>query len=87
MLRDLKRIADSYQIKLDIPRLRQMEAWQSYDISTKSFEDYAFYLPTLTLSSGFPFTKTYFNDSDGYMFGVDIHTSLPIFFDPFVTVG
>ncbi len=84
VLRDLKRIADSYQIKLDIPRLRQMEAWQSYDISTKSFEDYAFYLPTLTLSSGFPFTKTYFNDSDGYMFGVDIHTSLPIFFDPFV---
>ena len=84
VLRDLKRIADSYQIKLDIPRLRQMEAWQSYDISTRSFEDYAFYLPTLTLSSGFPFTKTYFNDSDGYMFGVDIHTSLPIFFDPFV---
>ena len=84
VLRDLKRIADSYQIKLDIPRLRQMEAWQSYDISTKSFEDYAFYLPTLTLSCGFPFTKTYFNDSNGYMFGVDIHTSLPIYFDPFV---
>ena len=84
VLRDLKRIADSYQIKLDIPRLRQMEAWQSYDLNTKSFEDYAFYLPTLTLSCGFPFTKTYFNDSNGYMFGVDIHTSLPIFFDPFV---
>jgi hypothetical protein len=53
-----------------------MEAWQSYDISTKSFEDYAFYLPTLTLSCGFPFTKTYLNDSNGYMFGVDIHTSI-----------
>ena len=84
VIRDLKRIADSYQIKLDVPRLRQMEAWQSYDLSTKTFEDYCFYLPTLTLSAGFPFTKTYFNDSNGYMFGVDIHTSLPIFFDSFV---
>jgi conjugal transfer ATP-binding protein TraC len=81
IIRDLKRIADNYQIKLDIPRLRQMEAWQCYDISTKSFNDYAFYLPTMTLSAGFPFTKTYFNDSTGYMLGVDIHTSLPIFFD------
>jgi hypothetical protein len=84
VIRDLKRIADSYQIKLDIPRLRQMETWQRYDITTQTYEDYAFYLPTLTLSAGFPFTKTYFNDSTGYMFGVDIHTSLPIFFDPFV---
>ena len=84
VIRDLKRIAENYQIKLDVPRLRQMEAWQSYDITNKSFDDYCFYLPTLTLSAGFPFTKTYFNDSSGYMFGVDIHTSLPIFFDPFV---
>ena len=84
IIRDLKRIADSYQIKLDVPRLRQMEAWQSYDISNKTFDDYCFYLPTMTLSAGFPFTKTYFNDSNGYMFGVDIHTSLPIFYDPFV---
>ena len=87
VIRDLKRIADSYQIKLDIPRLRQMEAWQRYDINTQSFEDYAFYLPTLTLSAGFPFTKTYFNDSTGYMFGVDIHTSLPIFYDPYVVTN
>ena len=84
VIRDLKRIADSYQIKLDVPRLRQMETWQRYDITTQTYEDYAFYLPTQTLSAGFPFTKTYFNDSTGYMFGVDIHTSLPIFFDPFV---
>ena len=84
VIRDLKRIADSYQIKLDVPRLRQMEAWQCYDISTRTFDDYCFYLPTLTLSAGFPFTKTYFNDPNGYMFGVDIHTSLPIFYDPFV---
>ena len=84
VIRDLKRIAENYQIKLDVPRLRQMEAWQSYDLSNKTFNDYCFYLPTLTLSAGFPFTKTNFNDPTGYMFGVDIHTSLPIFFDPFV---
>ena len=83
IIRDLKRIGDSFQIKLDVPRLRQMEAWQNYDITTNSFKDYAFYLPTLTLSAGFPFTKSYFNDSKGFMFGIDIHTSLPIFFDPF----
>ena len=82
--RELKRLVDRYQIKLDIPKLRQMECWQSYDINSVSLKDYSIYLPTLTLSAGFPFTKTYFNDSTGYMLGVDIHTSLPIFFDPFV---
>ena len=83
IIRDLKRIADVFQIKLDIPRLRQMECWQNYDIGSLSLKDYSFYLPTLTLSAGFPFTKTYFNDSNGFMLGVDIHTSLPIFFDMF----
>ena len=83
-IRELKRIVDPYMIKLDIPRLRQMETWQSYDLGTKSLDDYSIYLPTHTLSAGFPFTKTYYNDSTGYMAGVDIHTSLPIFFDPFV---
>lgn len=81
VIRDLKMIANNYQIKLDTPRLRQMEAWQCYDISNKTFNDYVFYLPTMTLSAGFPFTKSYFNDSKGYMLGVDIHTSLPIFYD------
>ena len=84
IIRDLKRIVERYQIKLDVPRLRQMETYQSYDLTTHSLKDYPFYLPTLTLSAGFPFTKTNFNDSSGYMLGVDIHTSLPIFFDPFV---
>lgn len=84
-IRDLKNLADRYQIKLDVPRLRQMEVWQSYDINPTSLKDYSVYLPSLTLSAGFPFTKTYFNDSSGYMLGVDIHTSLPIFFDPFIT--
>ena len=83
VIRDLKLIANNYQIKLDTPRLRQMEAWQCYDISNKTFNDYVFYLPTMTLSAGFPFTKSYFNDYKGYMLGVDIHTSLPIFYDIF----
>lgn len=84
IIRDLKRIVERYQIKLDVPRLRQMEIFQCFDITNLSLKDYSVYLPTLTLSAGFPFTKTYFNDSTGYMLGVDIHTSLPIFFDPFV---
>ena len=81
--RELKRIVERYRIKLDIPKLRQMECWQNFDITTLSLNDYSIYLPTLTLSAGFPFTRTYFNDSKGYMLGVDLHTSLPIFFDPF----
>ena len=84
IIRELRRIVDPYQIKLDIPRLRQLETWQSYDLSTKSLADYSVFLPTMTLAAGFPFTKTYYNDSNGYMMGVDIHTSLPIFYDPFV---
>ncbi len=84
IIRDLKRIVERYQIKLDVPRLRQMETFQCFDITNLSLKDYSFYLPTLTLSAAFPFTKTYFNDPTGYMLGVDIHTSLPIFFDPFV---
>lgn len=85
IFRDLKIITDRYQIKLDIPKLRQMECFQTFDLTTKSLNDYSIYLPTLTLGAGFPFTKTYFNDSTGYMLGIDLHTSLPIFFDPFVT--
>ena len=81
--RELKRLAEIYQIKLDIPKLRQMEAWQSFDITGYNLKDYSIYLPTLTLSAGFPFTKTYFNDYSGYILGYDIHTYLPIFFDSF----
>ncbi len=83
IIRDLKRIAEMFQIRLDVPRLRQMECWQNYDLTTFSLKDYSFYLPTITLSAGFPFTKTYFNDPSGFMLGVDIHTSLPIYFDMF----
>lgn len=85
IFRDLKRIVERYQIKLDIPKLRQMECWHTFDITSNSLKDYSIYLPTLTLSAGFPFTKTYFNDDDGYMLGIDLHTSLPVYFDPFVS--
>ena len=81
---NLKKIAEKSQIKLEVPTLRQMETWQSFDLTTNTLKDYSIYLPTLTLSAGFPFTKSYFNDSTGYMLGVDIYTSLPIFFDPFI---
>ena len=83
-IRDLKKIAKKNRIKLDVPRLRQLETWQSYDITTNSLKDYSNYFPTLTLGAGFSFTKSSFIDSSGYMLGVDIHTSLPVFFDPFV---
>ncbi len=83
IFKELRMLAERYKIKLDIPRLRQMEAWQNFEITSLSLKDYAVYLPTMTLSAGFPFTRTYFNDYTGYMLGVDIHTSLPIFFDPF----
>ena len=82
-VRELKRLADFYKIKLDITRLRQYETWQSYDITTNTINDYSCYLPTLTLSSGFPLTTTCFNDERGIMMGVDIHTALPVFFDMF----
>lgn len=86
-IRDLKKIAKKNRIKLDVPRLRQLETWQSYDITTNSLKDYSNYFPTLTLGAGFSFTKASFIDSSGYMLGVDIHTSLPVFFDPFVTTN
>ncbi len=50
-LRDLKRLVDRYQIKLDVPKLRQMECWQNFDITTLSLNDYSIYLPTITLSA------------------------------------
>lgn len=82
-IKELKKIADIYQIKLDVPRMRQLEGWQSFDITKDSFNDYHNYLPSLTLSSSFPLTITNFNDSTGYVLGSDIHTALPVIFDLF----
>ena len=82
-LKELKKIADVFQIKLDVPRMRQFEGWQSFDITKNGFEDYHNYLPSLTLASSFPLTITHFNDETGYMLGFDIHTALPTIFDLF----
>ena len=82
-IKELRKIADVFQIKLDVPRMRQMEGWQSFDITKNGFEDYHNYLPSLTLSASFPLTITNFNDETGYMLGTDIHTALPTIFDLF----
>lgn len=83
IVKEIKRNAELYQIKIDVTKLRQMEAWQSYDLTDKSFKDYAMYLPTITLASTFFFTENYHNDSTGYLIGEDSAYGLPIFFDPF----
>ncbi|MDO5568757.1 MAG: DUF87 domain-containing protein [bacterium] len=83
LIKEIKKLADIYRIKIDVARLRQYEAWQSFDISSTSLKDYSIYLPTLTLSAGFPLTTTDFNDEKGIMMGLDIHTALPVFFDMF----
>lgn len=83
IIKEIKLNADIYHIKVDIPKLRQLEAWQSYDISDRGFKDYPMYLPTLTLACGFPFSQSYHNDSSGWLLGEDSSYGLPVFFDPF----
>ena len=83
LVKEIKRNAELYQIKVEVPRMRQMEAWQAYDLTTKGFKDYAMYLPTLTLAATFFFTENYHNDSTGWLIGEDSAYGLPIFFDPF----
>lgn len=79
----LKEIATMYNVKLDIPKMRQMEAWQTYELTTRSFKEYSFYLPTKTLAYCYFFTKNNFNDTDGFLLGEDTHTGLPVFWNPF----
>lgn len=81
--KDFKKIADVFQIKLETPRMRQMELWQAFDIGRNILDDYKMYLPSLTLAASFPLTITHFNDATGYFLGTDIHTALPIVFDVF----
>lgn len=83
LVKEIKRNAELYQVKVEVPRMRQMEAWQSYDLTTKGLKDYTMYLPTLTLASTFFFTENYHNDSTGWLIGEDSAYGLPIFFDPF----
>ena len=75
--------ANPFSIKVDIPKLRQMEAWQSYDLTSFGMTDYAMFLPTMTLASGFPFTMTNHNDPHGYLIGEDARYGLPILWDIF----
>jgi len=81
--KEIKKFANLRKLKIDIPKLRQMETWQAFDITGTSFADYSFYLPTLSISASFPYTKTNFNDFNGYLLGEDTYTGLPIFFDMF----
>lgn len=83
LIKEIKRNAELYQIKIDIPKMRQLEAWQSYDLTDRSFKDYIMYLPTITLASTFFFTENYHNDATGYLLGEDSVYGLPIFYDPF----
>lgn len=83
LVKEIKRNAELYQVKVEIPRMRQMEAWQVYDLTTKGFNGYKMYLPTLTLASTFFFTENYHNDSTGWLIGEDSAYGLPVFFDPF----
>ena len=73
ILRALKSLADVFHIKLDIPRLRQLETWQSYDITTKPLKDYSVYLPTLTFTPNEHEQETL---SDYILWGKDPATGL-----------
>ena len=83
ILKEIKTNAELYQIKVDVPMLRQMSAWQGFELTDKGLPDYAMYLPTLTLGSAFFFTENYHNDSTGWLIGEDCNYGLPTFFDQF----
>ena len=83
IIKEIKTNAELYQIKIDIPMLRQMSAWQGFELTDKGLPDYAMYLPTLTLSSSFFFTENYHNDTTGWLMGEDSNYGLPTFFDQF----
>lgn len=83
IIKTIRENATPKGIKVDVPKLRQMELWQSYDLTSNTVEDYSMYLPTYTLASGFAFTKSYHNDTSGYLIGEDARYGLPIFWDIF----
>ncbi len=83
ILKEIKTNAELYQIKVDVPNLRQMSAWQGFELTDKGLPDYAMYLPTSTLASAFFFTENYHNDSTGWLMGEDCNYGLPTFFDQF----
>lgn len=81
-LKEIKRYAELYQIKVDIPKFLQLSAWQSYDLTDQTIKNYEMYFPTHTLAAGFFFTESYHNDTTGWLVGEDIY-GLPIFFEPY----
>lgn len=83
ILKQIKTNAELYQIKVDVPTLRQMSAWQGFELTDKGLPDYAMYLPTQTLAAAFFFTENYHNDSTGWLLGEDCNYGLPTFFDQF----
>ena len=83
ILKEIKLNAELYQIKVDVPTIRQISAWQGFELTDKGFPDYAMYLPTQTLASAFFFTENYHNDSTGWLLGEDCNYGLPTFFDQF----
>lgn len=83
ILKEIKTNAELYQVKVDIPTIRQMSAWQAFELTDKGLSDYAMYLPTQTLASAFFFTENYHNDSTGWLLGEDCNYGLPTFFDQF----
>jgi len=83
ILKEIKANAELYQIKIDVPTIRQISAWQGFELTDKGFSDYAMYLPTQTLASAFFFTENYHNDSTGWLLGEDCNYGLPTFFDQF----
>ena len=83
ILKEIKTNAELYQVKVDVPTLRQMSAWQGFELTDKGLPDYAMFLPTLTLASAFFFTENYHNDFTGWLIGEDCNYGLPTFFDQF----
>lgn len=83
ILKEIKTNSELYQVKVDVPTIRQMSAWQAFELTDKGFSDYAMYLPTQTLASAFFFTENYHNDSTGWLLGEDCNYGLPTFFDQF----
>ena len=81
--KDLKSYSSQSSVQLDICRYRQLEAWQTFDLTTYNFQNYTRPLPTLSIAASFPLTRSYFLDSNGFYLGYDVVSGLPIYYDPF----
>lgn len=80
---EIKSYCSTSSVKVDICHFRQLEAWQTMDISSKLFQDYTKPQPSLTIASSFSNTRSHFLDPKGYYLGYDYSTGYPIYWDPF----